>query len=137
MIKLTEIHQKLEEDRINNEKFMSWFQGSKVVDDNGEPLLVYHGTDKDFSRFSLKNSAQPIIWFSSDKQKIERGDAGAAGRSRIISAYLSIKNIAGWNEYEKYGLGQLREMGYDGAKLDDDYFVFSPKQIKIVKNRDK
>lgn len=137
MIKLTEIHQKLEEARINNEKFMSWFQGSKVVDDKGEPLLVYHGTDKDFSRFSLKNSAQPIIWFSSDKQKIERGDAGAAGRSRIISAYLSIKNIAGWDEYEKYCLGQLREMGYDGAKLDDDYFVFSPKQIKIVKNRDK
>ena len=41
--------------------------------------------------------------------------------------------MAGWNEYEKYGLGQLYEMGYDGANLDDDYFVFNNNQIKIVK----
>lgn len=45
--------------------------------------------------------------------------------------------MAGWNEYEKYGLGQLRDMGYDGAKLDDDYFVFSPKQIRIIDNGKK
>lgn len=112
--------------------FDAWFAGSKVVDDYGNPLLVYHGTNKDFRRFNLKNSRQPIIWFSVDRDKIERGDAGAAGRTRIISAYLSIKKMAGWDEYEKYGLGQLWEMGYDGAKLDDDYFVFNSKQIKIV-----
>jgi len=119
---------------LNESIDANWFNGSKVVDDEGNPLIVYHGTNNDFSRFSLKNAAQPIIWFSSDKDKIERGDAGAAGRSRIISAYLSIKKMAGWNEYEKYGLGQLHDMGYDGAKLDDDYFVFSPKQIKIIKD---
>jgi hypothetical protein len=134
MIKLLEIYQDIEESRINKEKFKSWFQGSKVVDSNGDPLLVFHGTDKDFTRFNLKNSRQPIIWFSSNREKIERGDAGAAGRSRIISAYLSIKNMAGWDEYNKYYLGQIHDMGYDGVKLDDDYFVFSPKQIKILKD---
>jgi len=118
---------------LDDESFKSWFSGSKVVDDKGNPLLVYHGTNKDFNRFSTKYGAQPIIWFSSDKNKIERGDSGAVGRSRIIPAYLSIKKMAGWPEYQKYGLGQLYEMGFDGAKLDDDYFVFNSKQIKTVK----
>lgn len=27
-----------------SKEFKQWFQGSKVVDDNGEPLIVYHGT---------------------------------------------------------------------------------------------
>jgi len=126
----------LEIKKIDEAVNSEWFNGSKVVDNTGKPLVVYHGTNQDFNKFSLKNAAQPIIWFSSDRDKIERGDAGAAGRSRIIKAYLSIKKMAGWNEYSKYGLGQLREMGYDGAKLDDDYFVFSPKQIKIIKDND-
>jgi GNAT superfamily N-acetyltransferase len=120
---------------FNGNSFDSWFSGSQVVDNDDKPLVVYHGTNKKFDRFNLKNAAQPIIWFSSDKNKIERGEAGAAGTSRIVPAYLSIKKMAGWNEYEKYGLGQLYEMGYDGAKLDDDYFVFSSKQIKILKNK--
>jgi hypothetical protein len=112
-----------------------WFSGSQVVDNAGNPLIVYHGTNKEFTKFNLRNAAQPIIWFSSDRDKIERGESGAAGRSRIIQAYLSIKKMAGWNEYSKYGLGQLHDMGYDGAKLDDDYFVFNPKQVKIIKDK--
>lgn len=130
-----EYDEDLYENNINERKLdMGWFAGSQVVDEKGNPLVVYHGTNQDFRRFNLKNAVQPIIWFSSDRDKIERGDAGAAGRSRIISAYLSIKKMAGWDEYEKYGLGELYEMGYDGAKLDDDYFVFSPKQIRIIDN---
>jgi hypothetical protein len=43
--------------------------------------------------------------------------------------------MAGWDEYEKYGVGQLIEMGFDGIKLNDDYVVFEPNQIKsAVKN---
>ena len=32
---------------INSEAFKSWFGDSKVVDDDGKPLVVYHGTDQD------------------------------------------------------------------------------------------
>jgi tRNA nucleotidyltransferase/poly(A) polymerase len=126
----------IKEESLNlSNRFYDWFKNSKVVDAQGKPLIVYHGTNKDFTRFSLNNAAQPIIWFSADKDKIMRGESGAAGRSRIIPAYLSIQKMAGWNEYEKYGLGQLQDMGYDGAKLYDDYFVFNPRQIKIIKEK--
>lgn len=36
----------------NPEKFYEWFGDSKVVDDQGRPMVVYHGTDVDFSDFN-------------------------------------------------------------------------------------
>jgi hypothetical protein len=35
-----------------NVNFWNWFGDSKIVDDKGDPLIVYHGTTKDFSEFS-------------------------------------------------------------------------------------
>ena len=107
-----------------------WFQGSTVVDAEGNPLMVYHGTRADFDKFDLEHCAMGIIWFSSNKDKILSGESGACGTSFIKEAYLSIKNPAGWNEYEKYGIGELKRLGYDGIVLDDNYVVFDPSQIK-------
>lgn len=39
-------------DKYNSLMFKKWFGDSKVVDSNGNPLKVYHGTTKDFSKFS-------------------------------------------------------------------------------------
>lgn len=36
---------------MENPNFRKWFEGSKVVDDAGNPLTVYHGTNKDFNTF--------------------------------------------------------------------------------------
>lgn len=38
-----------------NAAFKKWFGRSRVVDENGEPLVVYHGTDADFTEFRLTN----------------------------------------------------------------------------------
>src|SRR5690606_2634929 len=39
------------EKRTESPYFKKWFGDSKVVDDEGKPLVVYHGTDKDFEAF--------------------------------------------------------------------------------------
>lgn len=36
-------------------EFRRWFGDSKVVDGQGQPLVVYHGTKESFDRFSLKS----------------------------------------------------------------------------------
>ena len=36
-------------------EFKRWFGNSKVVDDRGNPLVVYHGTDKEFDTFLYSN----------------------------------------------------------------------------------
>ena len=120
-----------------NDNFKLWFKDSKVSKD-GQPLIVHHGTGSKFKKFNLKKSTQGIIWFTSNKSAIESGDVGAQGRGHIMDLYISLQNPAGWDEYDKYMLGQLKNMGYDGVILPDgdgfDGFVFHPNQIKSVMN---
>lgn len=44
--------EKLSQQAIANKAFASWFSGSKLVDCNGLPLPMLHGTVKDFEKFS-------------------------------------------------------------------------------------
>jgi predicted GNAT family acetyltransferase len=126
----------------SQQNFEAWFKDSKVVDAEGNPLVVHHGTNADFKAFDLKKTTQGIIWFTSNKSAIERGEVGAQGSGNIMDLFVSMKNPAGWDEYEKYGLSQLEAMGYDGAMLSNgdgtfDGFVFEPTQLKSVKNKGK
>jgi hypothetical protein len=115
----------------------NWIPGDPITDNAGNPIVLYHGTDKRFSKFNLKKSTMGIIWMTSDRKSIEEGTAGASGKGRIVSMHVSLKNPAGWKEYEKLLLFQLKSQGYDGAILENgdgsfDAFVFSPSQIKII-----
>jgi hypothetical protein len=38
---------------LNNPNFLKWFGKSKVIDEVGNPLRVYHGTTKDFDSFKI------------------------------------------------------------------------------------
>jgi hypothetical protein len=74
--------------------FTEWFGGSKVVDEKGEPLVVYHGTGASFDEFkpSAKGMLGPGIYASADK-----GDYGPyspyAGKdnAQVLPVYMSIK----------------------------------------------
>lgn len=96
---------------------------------------VYHGTNNDFKTFDIKKSTQGIIWFTDDINTIINNEHGGMGNKYILTRYITINNPAGWNEYDKYHLDQIKQMGYDGIILPhdnySDYIVFSNKQIKI------
>jgi len=119
---------------ISNPNFEKWFGDSKVVDENGEPLIVYHQTQADFKVFDINRSYTHSFWFTSDLGTIEAGETGATNHPnkpvKVMEVYLSIQNMAGWDEYDRYGVGELISRGYDGVKLDDVYVVFEPEQIK-------
>ena len=100
---------------------------------NEKTYKVYHGTNQKFSNFNFKNATQGIVWFTDSPESIQKGEHGGQGSKIIMTRYITINKPAGWDEYEKYGLGQLEDMGYDGVILSQgdktDYFVFSPKSI--------
>lgn len=100
---------------------------------NEKTYKVYHGTNEKFGKFNFNKTTQGIIWFTDSIDSIQKGEHGGQGNKYIMTRYITINNPAGWDEYEKYGLGQLQDMGYDGVILpqDDktDYFVFSNKNI--------
>ncbi len=76
--------------------FWRWFGNSKVVDGDGKPLVVYHGTTADFEAFSKEkigfaNAQTPVnsgFFFAKDRAIAERYAKGDG--ANIIPAYISI-----------------------------------------------
>jgi hypothetical protein len=99
----------------------------------GTKKTVYHGTNVLFNRFSTKNTAMGILWFSEDRKRIERGESGADSNKYLVTAEINVNKTAGWPEYEKLMLAQIKSEGYDSIKLDDDWVVFDPRRVKILK----
>lgn len=85
--------------------FKKWFGDSKVVDDAGEPLTVYHGTRNDFSEFKdrpevtgnfghhfgTKEAANEAVAGSASEIRMNKKH-GIVPPSRILPLKLSIKN---------------------------------------------
>lgn len=97
-------------------------------------VKAFHGTNDNFRVFNPKKGAQGVVWFTDNAQKIKSGESGAAGTKYVMERYLTSKKFAGWDEYEKMGLGQLETQGFDGVKLPDgaggnDYIIFTNKNI--------
>lgn len=53
--------------------FKRWFGDSKVVDENGDPLVVYHGSDNSFSAFEMGRQTQRYVAMA----QLERQSQGA------------------------------------------------------------
>lgn len=68
-----------------SDAFKRWFGDSKVVDGDGKPLVVYHGTAADFDAF--------------DATRFGQNDSGWYGRGVYVSADKSMAEAyAGWDE---------------------------------------
>lgn len=82
-------------------EFRKWFADSKVVDADGEPMVVYHGTNRDISEFKPSaagdktgNPNAPLgYFFSPDATEASRyaRDWGTAG-GNVMPVYLAINN---------------------------------------------
>lgn len=115
--------------------FKQWFGNSKVVDATGKPLVVYHGTDKDFSKFE---SASGVYYFTPDAEYAGTGSHSAHGDRQLMPVFLSIQNPAVIDSREQLTdktVNKLRRQGYDGAigKINHyvfEYIAFHPTQIK-------
>jgi len=96
-------------------------------------LKVYHGTNSEFDEFDL-DYVWDGIWFTDNKDSIKKGETGALGNKNILTRYITLENPATWEEYEKYSVGELINMGHDGVILPEenriDYLVFHLKNIK-------
>ena len=64
---------------------------SKVVDANGEPKVVYHGTIVPNKRFFTFNTETPA-WFSSYKGYAEAFQQGRDGKKTMYQTFLNAKN---------------------------------------------
>lgn len=70
--------------------FRRWFGDSKVVDENGKPLVVYHGTA---SKFDVFGNGRGAIYFTDDQKAAEAYAQFAEGEDgpTVVAAYLRME----------------------------------------------
>ena len=153
--------------KIYTPQFKEWFgdwendpkNASKVVDSNGQPLLVYHGSDTMLTEFKspfndnyfAKKGGNPkSIFFTS----VETPKGSVYDRGNIIPVFLNIKDPSiqddkGDRDNTGYPGGFKRlswdadEKGNDGFFVlntydpfpTDLYVAFEPNQIKSLYNK--
>jgi hypothetical protein len=141
---------------VRTPAFKKWFgdwekdpeNSSKVVDENGEPLVVYHGSENNFYQFDENKigSNSPLkdkkgFFFTSNKEE-------AKEYGNIINVFLSIKNPLIDNTQDKYWTSgiyywDMRKNQYINDSKNKEgvivlssasnvYVAFNPNQIKLA-----
>lgn len=113
-------------------RFWRWFGESRVVDAQGRPLVVYHGTAEEFAVFA---GGRGGFYFTNDKKAANEyaRNADGEGGPRVVEGYLSIRNplvldrawydqnvmLDGEPEWEvvDYTIHAAEEAGHDGLIL--------------------
>lgn len=137
-------------------QFREWFGDSKVVDKDGNPLVVYHGTASEFWTFekekissATNHSTSPLgFFFTPDRAKAEHyarnASEGVPADERIVDVYLSIQNPYTMSAEEAEAIEdqdearalvkKLRAQGYDGIRMtsrsSDSWIAFESTQAK-------
>ena len=128
--------------------FWRWFAGSVVVDAEGRPLVVYHGTNKDFTEFNVSRTSE--LDLGSGIYLTRAPYRASLFGNVVMPVYVSMKNPFvisedapagrdGFGDYSAFKYGENDELqkalidaGYDGV-IDNrtgNIAVFRPTQIK-------
>lgn len=139
---------------VRTPEFINWFgdwikdpeNASKVVDENGEPMVVYHGGLKKINIFNSENGINyftPNIRIAEDFAKYKYGSEG-----KVFNVFLNIRNPKLFDVIYYYELELEKKELYDGfianyVILEDgtnegkQFVCFSPKQIKLADGTNK
>ena len=147
-------------DQTDTPAFRAWFGSSKVVDSDGNPLVVYHGTASDITEFRRTRTGEfgPAIYTTSDPNEAAEYGIGAGSRSigqapvNVMPVYVSLKNpftlgvTVFWKRYNRENDGDAEavqraiddgfdgiiedRVDYRGKKSFTHYIAFDPTQIK-------
>ena len=131
-----------------SKNFTKWFGNSKLVDENGKPMVLYHGTDRDFSSFDIRKfGASDHGWYgvghylTADPEKGSiyssyRGDVDALHGKKIhpganvLPVHARLENPYIWPEDRPAATNleeaiqitkRLISRGYDGVIAPNHY----------------
>lgn len=105
----------------SKEGFWEWFNGSKVIDDNGQPLTLYHGTNAIIDTFD-------------HRKKGSSTDPGMRGRGFYFSTNIRSAKSYGSNIYEVHLriLNPFHPLSFDSL---ESVASFLEVDVSILKER--
>lgn len=154
-------------EKVRTREFKEWFgdwendpaNASKVVDENGEPLVVYHGgTLNPEDRGKDTYTGKYGLYFTSSSSRAQsyikaKKDKQYEARSSVFPVYLNIRNPLPkkiWSKF-KYGVDKITDKelaeiknnssdglidkGFMGIKYTSQYVVLEPTQVKSAADK--
>ena len=105
--------------------FKKWFGDSKVVDKDGKPMVMYHGTKSDFSQFDIGKFGatdggflgKAFYFTPAPMEASLYAEAGTSTGANVMPVYLTAKNPLEWKLGTKESsifAEKRRELGADG-----------------------
>jgi len=104
----------------------AWFKGSAVVDGEGRPKVLYHGTSADFVRFAPSPGG---IWLAEDPAHAALFARIRQGAGRILPLHVSIRRPwvhiryaedTPYSQMVDQSIPALQARGYDGIYRPED-----------------
>lgn len=98
-----------------NKRFLSWFGNSVVINSDGSPKIVYHGTgasEAEFDKFSFKSF--PAVYFAENKTYSEWFAAQKSSNkkiSQLFKVYLRVINPIDLTDFK------LEKVTYEDLKI--------------------
>lgn len=122
---------------INTPEFKNWFGDSKVVDENGEPLVVYHGGAKGIDTFSNSADKYQMFYFTDDEYLAEeyRTYNQKVENSEVYPVYLSMKKPLNLtfelgNDKLPQTIKEISKKAYDTYEIENTDYSMTDK-IKL------
>lgn len=132
--------------QVRTPEFKQWFgdwenspeTASKVVDENGEPQVVYHGTSSQFTRFKLGGGLLGRGVYLTDRYEEAQNYAGSRSQDNegtVMPLFANIREMFNSNSKttREQIVGAMQD-GFNGIRHqfnDMDYLVaFNPEQVK-------
>ena len=121
---------------VRTAAFKSWFgdfensseTSSKVVDENGEPLVVFHGTKEKFFEFDKNKTKESVFHFGSMVSATERVKYSYGSVSEIMPVFLNIRNLARTGDF-------FEGKEFNSNNVEDYIERFNDREHLIEENR--
>lgn len=108
----------------NNSAFNAWFKGSKVVDEHGNPLKVYHGANADIQAFNHQYIGKgldqfgPGFYFTTQTHTASGYADTKKDNAVVYPVYLNIKNPLNANFSKRLTKLQIKKFLINAPNID-------------------
>ena len=134
-----------EEGQTETPEFKNWFGNSQIVDENGNPIVMYHATGEDFDAFITQTEEQVfgkgIIFASPDPKWAQEGfmpidkEKGTSGS--VMPLYVKSENPFDYRNEEHlnklFEKVELRDKAKDRVREGSPWGLEKPKVVEAIK----
>ena len=132
--------------QVRTKEFKDWFgdwendpdNASKIIDENGEPMVMYHTTSKEFNSFNV--GWRGLLYFAKNARGAIKGSMN--GSKYMMPVFLNARNTQGDKnigidytvaEMPSY-IDEMKNNNVDGMYVKDESGIsialFNPNQVK-------